>query len=160
MKTLPYGQRVRLALRSRTAAFAFGMLICGLVWIQFNAAYERQYAQDHPPVVTVKTNTVTKTTTKTVTPPQSLACQVYLQKVVQLREGQRTLSKVKGQYAIVVQDLRRNLMTQDFMVVKDLQHRMESLNNLMDSAWFKIGDASATLDEYLPGQDPCTTDYK
>ena len=132
--------------------FLAGLAMMGMAWYMQSSSYQYEEVKPVQPVIQV---TDIKTVTKEVRMPATNECVIYIDAVNKLREGQRQLSLTKGLMKIVLDDLQMNVFTDDPFVVKDLQKRMNELQQEMNNAWIKIGDASATVDKYEPGQEPC-----
>lgn len=109
------------------------------------------------PEVQTKVEVQTRYETKEVKvkAPPTVECTAYLNAVLKLRDGQRKLSNVSGRMTQVLSDIQVNVYTKDPFKVKELQGELNRLNNDLSNAWNTIGDATATLDQYTPGQDPC-----
>lgn len=136
----------------KVASFVAGAAVVGLSWGLWSAGQPPREVEPHQPMTVRVTEYKEK---QVVSHAPTKECKVYLEAVTDLREGQAEMSKTHGQMKNMITRIEDNLMTKDAKEVVAMQREMYALQTKADDAWLVIGTASATLDQYEPGQSPC-----
>lgn len=134
----------------KPVVFLVGAAIVGLCWLVFGQ-HSPEPEKPHQPMKVY----VTETQTEQVRMPATEQCFNYLKEVRNLRDGQKKLSQTKGEMSRILNDMQVNAFTQDSNKIVQLQREMFKVQSDMDNTWLTIGDASAELDKYAPGEEPC-----
>lgn len=136
--------------KGRLLAFALGASLIGTIW----AAVPNGTAEPVTKTVIVP-DTHVEYRTKEVKAPITMQCDQYIRHVNDLRKAQSDLSKYQGRMERLASDIQVNVFTKDPNKSVQLQREVGELTNLTNAAWNRIGDASAFIDRFDKGQEPC-----